>query len=959
MANRINAEPAVAKKTHYVSFEQGDTKLGLVLCNGRGEPDSRALQLGKMPTRALQFSQGDPDYSDMELPYTPITQKDWSGGRGQEDFEKDKTRYSDSQNIDAMYGDVILGPKATEVTLATTTDLVNAQQDSERIPNPFTCNVRKTFSIIPILPSWSESALYMRLGQTYYKGIMYDGYVSGQTRATRFQWTLANNLKKVKLWLAGTNSVTIRIFKYPTVDVSTPEDKIAILKAIETGLNDSTYGISGCTQQTFSIVESSTLTEYEFDFPYVMVQNEYYVLVVKSNKQMNQPKASRFTLEFLVGTNNTPSSLEYIGATGLIQLSADEVTWSEAQESPKWHSSIKTYSGDSLAYTLVSEQSSPGSAFFFNLRNSKFLVTSPADGSAPKLYMEGYHGFSDGSNSADKSKIMARNIGSEAVGAIVKIVGGDGSTERIRWRTITEVVTGAAGYCVVDTPWNFTHSDNTEYAIYGTGQWTEITGHGLTAAITDVCVHNDIVYFAQLGVVIRRMTCQTSAGTPDTWTFKYAAEATYATFLKIIQNEEGVKKIWRGNATSSTVASSDLAAWADNPTTILSWSSDIVCGNPSYRINGLVAYGTPRIPFVLKEDGFGSISNGIYDQIPLNEFAAVADDNNGRANLQRGVYLYLSMLNGLERYYEGRLDDMGPNRDLGLPNNRNGQISSLLAYPGRMYAAIDHPTGYSAILLYNEVGWHEIYRSALGARIHNMDVQVLDGDQCDRLWVAQEGSIAWLPVAIDPKKQNDYDYSSTGSIETAWINGNFKEIKKFFSSIVIYSENLTAAEQFVRISYKIDSDDNSWTEIDEDVDESPSQEIEFPNHAVYGKRIKIKLTLYTTSSLKSPRIRAITLKPVTRLPIKDSWTFTYRIDDNLFDMQGAQSTLTAAELYAQIKTWASSEDTPAPLLMRAPHTIFDNKYVFIEPESLRPIQWVTDDKTEPLIAIGQLTVFEG
>ena len=68
---------------------------------GRGEPDSRALQLGKMPTRALQFSPREIQIILIWSCRTPITQKDWSGGRGQEDFEKDKTRYSDSQNIDA------------------------------------------------------------------------------------------------------------------------------------------------------------------------------------------------------------------------------------------------------------------------------------------------------------------------------------------------------------------------------------------------------------------------------------------------------------------------------------------------------------------------------------------------------------------------------------------------------------------------------------------------------------------------------------------------------------------------------------------------------------------------------------------------------------------------------------------------------------------------------------------
>lgn len=948
MADTIRSESTDEKITHHVSFTDGTTSLGLFMCNGKGELDSRAIQQGNMPNRAMQFSQGDPDYSDMELPYTPITQKDWSGGRGQEDFEKDKSRYSDGQNIDAMYGDIILGPKTTEVELAEPSPIENEQEDSATIPNPFTGSY------------WygnREDWLMTYDEGTYSIGVLdYMGSfgIAKQVRATRFQYTYSGNLAKIKLWLAGTNNVTIAIRKAATVDYSTNQKKIDM--ALKLGHLTSIE--SGEKTETFSIVESSTLKEYEFDFPMTLVEDDYYWLIVRSNKVISSYFAPGTTLPFKVGTNDTPATYEFQYVGGLIEDIGFNITGASFGLAASGAASYHEESIDSLAFVLTPQPNTPGSAFFFTLRNTKFLVTSPSDGSAPKIYMEGYHGFSDGSNSADKSKIMARNIGEDAVGAIVKIVGGDGSTERVRWRTITEVVTGAAGYCVVDTPWNFTHSDSTEYAIYGTGQWTEVTGHGLSAAVTDVCVHNDIVYFAQLGVVIQRMTCQTSAGTPDTWTFKYATEDTYATFLKVIQNEEGVKKIWRGNATSSTVSSSDVAAWADHPTTILSWGDDIVCGNPSYRINGLVAYGTPRIPYVLKEDGFGAISNGIYDQIPLAEFAAVADDNNGRANLQRGVYLYLSMLNGIERYYEGRLDDMGPNRDLGLPNNRNGHVSSLLAYPGRMYASVDHPTGYSAILLYNEIGWHEIYRTSLGARIHNMDVQVIDGDVCDRLWIAQEGSIAWLPIAIDPKKQTDYTYSATGSIETSWINSNFKEIKKYFSSIVIYGENLSAAEQYVRISYKVDSDDNDWTEIDEDIDESPSQEIDFPGHNVTGKRIKIKLVFYTTDSLITPRIRAITLKPVTRLPMKKSWAITYRIDDNLFDMQGKQSTLTAAELQAQIETWANSNSSPAPLLMNAPHTILDSKYVFIEPESMRPIQWVVDDKTKKMIAIGQLTVFE-
>jgi len=935
MADTIRTEPTEKKITHHVSFSNGGTELGLVLCNGYGNPSTQGIRQGKMPNRSLQISQGDPDYSDMELPYTPITQKDWSGGRGQEDFEKDKTRYSDSNTIDAMMGEVMLGPKPTGVELETPTVITNAQEDEESIANPFTGR------------GWLYSNLYSTWTEVSQSLSVPTGcYINRQVRATRFQWTSALNLSTVTLWLANTNNVSVYVLPADTVDISTGTAKEDLIEYL---LDGTWIGKNGIP--TYEITESSALQEYTFNVPARMVEDNYYWLVVASNKVINPIEARGFTIPFIVGTNDTPASHEIICVNGLFYA-----YFPATDTQTKYFAAIKENSGDSLAFVLTPTTIIPGAAHFFTLRNTKFMITSPSDGSAPKLYMEGYHGYAAAANTGELTKIHAINIGAEADGCIVKLVGGPGSTERVRWREIQSVTTGASGYLIVDPAWNIVHTTSTEFAVIGTETWTEITGHGLTTAVTDVMVVNDIVYFAQgESVKLRRMTCYNNSGA---WAFKFAEEDYYATYMKLIQKEDGTLKIWRALATASTVSSSAVAAWQDSTAKILSFGSDITCGNTMYRINGLVAYGTPRIPYVLKEDGFGAISNDIYDQVPLAEFAAVADDNNGRANLQRGVYLYLTLLNGVERYYEGRLDDIGPNRDLGLPNNRNGVVSSMLAYPGRMYASIDHPTGYSAVLVYNDVGWHEIYRSSLGARIYTMDVQVLDGDRCDRLWIAQEGTITWLPIAIDPKKQDDYTYNPTGSIETSWINSNFKEIKKYFSSIEIFSEGLTAAAQYVRISYKVDDEDNDWTEIDDDVDESPSQEIDFPNHAVYGKRIKIKLVLYTTSTSSSPRIKGITIKPVTRLPLKKSWSMTFRVDDSIHDLQGIQSELDGYDLMAQLESWADSNTTPTPLLMNVPHLLFNNKYVFIEPESLRPIQWITGDNKKDLVGIGQLTVYE-
>ena len=948
MADTIRTEPTEKKITHHVSFSNGGTELGLVLCNGYGNPSTQGIRQGKMPNRSLQISQGDPDYSDMELPYTPITQKDWSGGRGQEDFEKDKTRYSDSHTIDAMMGEVMLGPKPTVANdvggFASGTPIDNTQQDDETTPNPFTGGFWSDVS--------GEEVTYFEdtctLSRRYPPGTLPVLTVHYQTRATRFQYTDANPLMQIKLKLSNTSKVTIAIREATTVDISTDQKKKDLYDLLVKLESLGTYEKS----ETFDIVKATTLTEYTFDFNHTMVEDAYYWLIVRNENILMNDDPLDF--DFSVGTNDTPSTYEFRGVQGF--YNSIKATYSTGYEYVKYCASISDNTGDSLAYSLIPLGESSGDAHFFTLRNTKFVIMSPSDGSAPKLYMEGYHGYAAAANTGELTKIHARNIGAEADGCIVKLVGGPGSTERTRWREIDSVTTGASGYLIVDPAWKIVHTTSTEFAVIGTETWTEITGHGLTTAVTDVMVVNDIVYFAQgESVKLRRMTCYNNSGA---WAFKFAEEDYYATFMELIQKEDGTLRIWRALATASTVSSSAVAAWQDSTAKILSFGSDITCGNTMYRINGLVAYGTPRIPYVLKEDGFGAISNDIYDQVPLAEFAAVADDNNGRANLQRGVYLYLTLLNGVERYYEGRLDDIGPNRDLGLPNNRNGVVSSMLAYPGRMYASIDHPTGYSAVLVYNDVGWHEIYRSSLGARIYTMDVQVLDGDRCDRLWIAQEGTITWLPIAIDPKKQDDYTYNPTGSIETSWINSNFKEIKKYFSSIEIFSEGLTAGAQYVRISYKVDDDDDDWTEIDDDVDESPSQEIEFPNHAVYGKRIKIKLVLYTTDTSSSPRIKGITIKPVTRLPLKKSWSMTFRVDDSIHDLQGIQSELDGYDLMAQLESWADSNTTPTPLLMNVPHLLFNNKYVFIEPESLRPIQWITGDNKKDLVGIGQLTVYE-
>lgn len=931
----VTASPGDKRISHHVSFEQGATKIGLVLCDGRGNPTEKGMQQGKMPRASLQIRQGDPDYSDLELPYTPITQKDWSGGRGAEDFEDNKSRYADSLSMDTILGDIILGPKPVTAEYTTPpTPVTRTQESEEQYPNPVEDSAGVDYHISLVGPTENLSRV---------------------TRATRFQWTGTTNTSRIKLWLANTNRIRVNIFKYHTVDISTYAHKVYFDNACSysqpAGMEYDGGAIVFVISQDFNIPEASTLTEYTLDLPAILTENEYYVLAVSSLKRIDAPKVEDFTIAPLFGTNNTAASLEFQYIAGYFTARKEGGSTTK----PNGFDYFLENSGKSLAYSLIPSMVTPGGAFFFSYRDTLFLVTSPLDGSAPRLFMEGYHGYAD-DNSANKGLIKAINIGAEADECIVKIVGGPGATEAIRWRKIKSVALGASGYLVVDRVWNITHTTATEYVIKGTGKWKEITGHGITKAVTDVMVVDDVIYFA-LGedTNIRKMRM---VNTGQVWTPEYGNEvdANRATFLKLIQNEKGEKKVWRAKQTAVKVSSSNAKAWADN---LDFGATEITCGNIMYRITGIEAYGTPRIPWVMKEDGFGAVSNDIYDQLPLREYETVADDDNGRAHIQRGVYLYTSMLNGIERYYESRLDDIGPNRDKGLPNDRNGKVSFMLAYPGRMYVAVDHPTGYSCVMAYNDMGWHEIYRSSRGARIYAMHIQVIDGDKYDRLWLAHEGAYTYLPVALDPKKQTDYEYNSSGEIISAWISGGFKEIKKFLYSVDIFTDGLVVGNQYIRVSYQLDGEAADWFEIDDDVDTSPTQKVLFSTaYNVSAQRFRIKLTLYTNDATKSPRVKGVTINPVTRLSTKKRWTLSFRADDKAVDLGGKREILGANELIAQLENWADANTTPTPLLMHAPHTYFDNKYVFIEPETIRPVEWVMSDVEKKLVAIGQLTIFE-
>src|SRR3972149_2706033 len=109
----IDATPTSDSPTHVVSFEDGSAnKVGLVPVDGRSIYSPRAIIRSPLQRTSLKTSQGSTKYSDFSEPFTPISQDDWSGGRGQEDFERDRSRFFDSYRLNTwMANQVVLGPQ--------------------------------------------------------------------------------------------------------------------------------------------------------------------------------------------------------------------------------------------------------------------------------------------------------------------------------------------------------------------------------------------------------------------------------------------------------------------------------------------------------------------------------------------------------------------------------------------------------------------------------------------------------------------------------------------------------------------------------------------------------------------------------------------------------------------------------------------------------------------------------
>lgn len=608
-------------------------------------------------------------------------------------------------------------------------------------------------------------------------------------------------------------------------------------------------------------------------------------------------------------------------------------------------------------YFRLTEADSEKSCIPFEYKEQQYFVISGTSG-APKIYMAGDRGAAD-SNSGQLGKLIDATKGwttNEHAGSVVLVTDGTGKQEPQPWRT---VISNDGNSLILDSDWTITHDTTTEYVILGT-KMREITGHGLTAPVTSVLVSTTGVIYFCMGdsVTVRRMRAYNDGGT---WRdFNDAtncqADETAATKAVFMVYKPQAQKIViannsdaSGNVSCSTSSNATIPAWG----TALTWSAAVNVDSKYRRITGMIVYpdgGGNEAVWVFKTDmPFILPSSGNPYPVNIEEMRTVRSPSNGVNPMRNGVYLYFPMLQGLERYYGGQFDDMGPNLGEGLPAKRRGAIVAMQGYPGKFFIAVDAgASGYSSIL--DSGGWHERYRAPKGQRIRAITFQVTPGSGLDRLWIYQGNDLVFLPFPSDSTNELEdasYPYTAEFAVELSRMHAGMFDVQKIIKKIKLQTEQLEEDETTgspickFELDYRL-NDDEEWETIETPFTSSPTEEVDFTDiYGMAGKRLKFRVRGYTRDATKTPVFLGIIISAVVRVDVKSMYgPFTFLVEDNEKTMHLRESDreIGAKEKLKLLEDWGDSSND-SMLLLNSVSELCDGKMVFMNIGTQRQVRF--------------------
>ncbi len=970
----VEVNPEVKQSTHHIALSDGKKTIGLICCDSKGAADPFNISASPNQRSSLRTKSGTTKYEDLEEPWSATAQDDWGGGRALEDYEADTTRFFDSRRCQTAFTQIYNGPldyyatglknamtnhpgsvhwKMIEAGTAYAIKLVlsgsmavgqiyimlrrrgkpeanltvSLHQNSSGVPGAEIVHHDYTTTEIPDImsefrkftfPQQTLAAGTYWIKVTSTKGDLSDHWEIGfkpvtganNTLVYKSAWSPYVNYELTYRICAADTGRKTRFFNYKQLifaltQTDTGSPKLYINGDI--GMADSNSGQmsqvidatkswatdqwAGCrvgiiggkgieeAESVWRTITSNTSTTLTVDHPWTITQDTTTVYIITDTERF---------IEIPAGTH---------GLTGYvtdIQVINDIVYFAQgdsiAIRKMKWENGSWASMADQYTHTIngVSTTVNNCAMYLQVVRDTTGLVLWRAQNK-------------DANNQISISQTAVTDW------LTTPITVADYTT------TIDE-----NNDDVYTTGVDFSKPDDTAIMYKVTTGTISGTEHPVFRVMLqgseDNVIYEDIQY----------IDIDASAGV-----YYFACKST--------------KRYRRLNITIEAGTTSALTSVKVETVNHSKFIGTHIFKDDFGKVTSLLEYpmmmnSLYRTLWIFREGMIHSVSSeGAVDTINLPELTSVMEEWNGKGAMSHNVYFYFRwMKSGIQRYYNQQVDSVGPDRDTGLPDDRQGQIADLMGYPGRYFAAIDaEDEGYSSVLLNNNQGWHEIYRAPnAGERITAMGYQAISGSRPDRLWIAVGDDIVWLVMPSNTLKayyDKEAEYTHESVLVSSWMSIGMVDVIKQWGSMNIMAENLEDEAVYIEADYQIDQDP-TWYQMAEFYVESPTQEIKFKaNFGVTAKRLRYRLRLQTNDCKRTPFIKAVVLKTVIKVGTKYCYAMSCR---NLVDDKNLRGEVEDINPWERLDTLVKWANNATALHMEAFTYPFDDKIVFIDPPTV-------------------------
>jgi hypothetical protein len=329
------------------------------------------------------------------------------------------------------------------------------------------------------------------------------------------------------------------------------------------------------------------------------------------------------------------------------------------------------------------------------------------------------------------------------------------------------------------------------------------------------------------------------------------------------------------------------------------WSAAWAIGSSDSEIVGVVVEG--KNMYVVKEDGvfyFDSSSN--VEQIWTKTMGNPT--TSARPIAAQGKVFLMSARNKLWECdpVSGVALDISPKQYIPDMPEFHGTIKALAhdgtwLYAFVQYGDVDDSTSVTYLLAgrWTQIrhgegtepyfAWHNFATLAM-SDLRAAYVTDSDGDEL-RLWFAGQhyGGAAYTPyvgyVQCDPTK-----YVSVAKVRLPRLYGGFYESQKSWYSIKVFSSDLAASAQTVRVKFRVN--DGSWTQAGI-VDASPFEEVFLPANT-FGYWMDIEVWLETTDEALPSTVYAVVAEGRVRFPKRKVMDGTLRVAQGVQLRNGAR-----------------------------------------------------------------------